>query len=90
MIDKGVDKEGLVSIQRIVVLDVSWYWIWTKNRKEVGSTGNSLHINDLGCWLPILLLQGDNPHTGVWIRVIAVADKPVNQCARVINPLIIE
>jgi hypothetical protein len=42
-----VDKEGLISIQRIVVMDVTWHRILTKDRKEVGSTNDSLHINDL-------------------------------------------
>ena len=44
MISVFVDKEGLIYVQRIVVIYITWHVLATKNQNEVGSTNNSLHV----------------------------------------------
>ena len=74
MISVFVDKEGPIYVQRIVVIYVTWHVLATKNWNEVGSTNDSLHIDDLRHWYSVLLLQGNHPHPSVWIRLITFVD----------------
>ena len=85
-----IDKKWLQAVQRVIVTNIRRDRVRAIDWKEVGSTGNGPHIDNLWGWFPTLPLQQHGPHSCVRIRLITTAYKPVDICAWIMNMLIIK